>query len=115
MALYFIPRKDDISSSKVGQYHVLVIHYLPDIGRITSIEFDQTAVCRIVTHYYKFKFFICEHRSFHPAYITQILVYKTDQEVAKCVALQAQYMYDTYGKFPATVPSIFLDMHIQAQ
>jgi hypothetical protein len=29
-------------------------------------------------------------------------------EIKECVALQAQYIYDTYGKFPATIPSIFL-------
>jgi hypothetical protein len=32
----------------------------------------------------------------------------------ECVALQAQYILDTFGKFPATVPSIFLIMHLQA-
>jgi hypothetical protein len=37
------------------------------------------------------------------------------EEFKECVALQAQYIYDTYGKFPATIPSIFLDMYIQAQ
>ena len=30
------------------------------------------------------------------------------EEVKQCAALQAQYIYDTYGKFPATIPSIFL-------
>jgi hypothetical protein len=83
-----IDNPDDLQryqDNPIGQYHILVTQYLPDIGRITSIEFNQTGdrVCRIVRHYYKFKFFICEHRSFHPAYITQILVYKADQEVAK--------------------------------
>lgn len=29
-------------------------------------------------------------------------------EIKESVALQAQYIYDTYGKFPATIPSIFL-------
>jgi hypothetical protein len=36
------------------------------------------------------------------------------QEITECVALQAQYIYDTYGKFPATVQSIFSFMYIQA-
>ena len=29
-------------------------------------------------------------------------------DLRECVALQAQYIYDTFGKFPGTVPSIFL-------
>ena len=37
------------------------------------------------------------------------------EEVKKCVALQAQYLYDSYGKAPATVPSIFLLTYLQAQ
>jgi hypothetical protein len=32
----------------------------------------------------------------------------------KCVARQAQYVFDTFGKFPGTVPSIFLIMYLQA-
>jgi hypothetical protein len=36
------------------------------------------------------------------------------EDFKECVALQAQYICDTYGKFPATIPSIFLDMYIQA-
>lgn len=32
----------------------------------------------------------------------------------ECVALQAQYVYDKFGKFPGTVPSMFLIMYIQA-
>ncbi|MHB9130236.1 MAG: hypothetical protein ACYDBB_03980 [Armatimonadota bacterium] len=32
----------------------------------------------------------------------------------ECVALQAQYVYDTFGKFPGTVPSIFLITCLQA-
>lgn len=31
-----------------------------------------------------------------------------------CVAMQAQYVYDTFGKFPGTVPSMFVLMHVQA-
>ena len=36
------------------------------------------------------------------------------QDFQECVALQAQYIYDTYGKFPATIPSIFAFMYLQA-
>jgi hypothetical protein len=36
------------------------------------------------------------------------------EEFKECVALQAQYIYDTYGKFPGTVPSIFCLMYVQA-
>ena len=32
----------------------------------------------------------------------------------ECVALQAQYVYDTFGKFPGTVPSMFLITYLQA-
>ena len=32
----------------------------------------------------------------------------------ECVALQAQYVYDTFGKFPGTVPSVFVMMYLQA-
>jgi hypothetical protein len=37
-----------------------------------------------------------------------------DEQFRECVALQAQYVYDTFGKFPGTVPSIFLIMYLQA-
>jgi hypothetical protein len=37
------------------------------------------------------------------------------EEVKECAALQAQYIYDTYGKFPATIPSVFLLTYLQAQ
>ena len=37
-----------------------------------------------------------------------------DERFRDCVALQAQYVYDTYGKFPGTVPSMFLIMYLQA-
>jgi hypothetical protein len=37
------------------------------------------------------------------------------QEFKECVTLQAQYVYDTYGKFPATVPTIFILTYVQAQ
>ncbi|MBD3243521.1 MAG: hypothetical protein GF331_23225 [Chitinivibrionales bacterium] len=33
----------------------------------------------------------------------------------ECVALQAQYVVDTFGKFPGTVPSIFVMQYLQAQ
>ncbi len=36
------------------------------------------------------------------------------QEFKECVALQAQYVLDTFGKFPGTVPSIFLITYLQA-
>lgn len=32
----------------------------------------------------------------------------------ECVGLQAQYVFDRFGKFPATVPSIFSLMYLQA-
>jgi hypothetical protein len=35
-------------------------------------------------------------------------------EFRECVALQAQYIYDTFGKFPGIVPSIFLITFLQA-
>jgi hypothetical protein len=37
-----------------------------------------------------------------------------DEQFRQCVALQAQYVFDTFGKFPGTVPSIFLIMYLQA-
>jgi hypothetical protein len=36
------------------------------------------------------------------------------EEFKDCVALQAQYIYDTFGKFPGTVPSMFAIMYLQA-
>lgn len=38
-----------------------------------------------------------------------------DERFRECVALQAQYVYDTFGKFPGTVPSMFISMYLQAQ
>jgi hypothetical protein len=38
-----------------------------------------------------------------------------DERFRRCVALQAQYIYDTFGKFPATVPSMVVSMYLQAQ
>jgi hypothetical protein len=37
-----------------------------------------------------------------------------DEKFKECVALQAQYVFDTFGKFPGTVPSMFLIMYLQA-
>jgi hypothetical protein len=37
-----------------------------------------------------------------------------DPRFRECIALQAQYMFDTFGKFPATVPSVFTLMYLQA-
>ncbi|MDQ7784867.1 MAG: hypothetical protein RDU20_18435 [Desulfomonilaceae bacterium] len=37
-----------------------------------------------------------------------------DERFRECVALQAQYVYDTFGKFPGTVPSMFLITYLQA-
>ncbi|GAB5468389.1 MAG: hypothetical protein Kilf2KO_14190 [Rhodospirillales bacterium] len=35
-------------------------------------------------------------------------------EAVDCVATMAQYVYDSYGRFPATVPAIFTLMYLQA-
>lgn len=37
-----------------------------------------------------------------------------DESFIECVALQAQYVYDTFGKFPGTVPSIYALPFLQA-
>jgi hypothetical protein len=37
-----------------------------------------------------------------------------DERFKACVALQAQYVLDTFGKFPGTVPSIFVMTYLQA-
>jgi hypothetical protein len=37
-----------------------------------------------------------------------------DERFRACVTLQAQYIFDTFGKFPGTVPSIFVMQHVQA-
>jgi hypothetical protein len=36
------------------------------------------------------------------------------EEFRECVAIQAQYVFDTFGKFPGTVPSIFVMQYLQA-
>jgi hypothetical protein len=38
-----------------------------------------------------------------------------DRAFRECVALQAQYIFDTFGKFPGTVPSMFVTTYLQAQ
>ena len=38
-----------------------------------------------------------------------------DDRFKACVALQAQYVYETFGKFPGTVPSVFILNYVQAQ
>ena len=37
-----------------------------------------------------------------------------NRDFRECVALQAQYIFDTFGKFPGTVPSIFVITYLQA-
>ena len=37
-----------------------------------------------------------------------------DERFRECVSLQAQYLYDTFGKFPATVPSLMILNYLQA-
>jgi hypothetical protein len=37
-----------------------------------------------------------------------------DERFRECVTLQAQYLYDTFGKFPATVPSLMILNYLQA-
>ena len=37
-----------------------------------------------------------------------------DDDFKACIALQAQYVFDTFGKFPGTVPSVFILNYVQA-
>jgi hypothetical protein len=37
------------------------------------------------------------------------------EEFKECVALQAQYVFDSFGKYPGTVPSLFIMNYLQAQ
>jgi hypothetical protein len=37
-----------------------------------------------------------------------------DEQFRECIALQAQYIYDTFGRFPGTVPTMFAIMYLQA-
>lgn len=39
---------------------------------------------------------------------------RPSDELIDCVVATAQYVYDTYGKFPGTVPSIFIRYYTQA-
>lgn len=36
------------------------------------------------------------------------------EELLSCIGDMAQYVYDTYGKFPGTVPTIFMRCYVQA-
>jgi hypothetical protein len=38
-----------------------------------------------------------------------------DDEFKACVAFQAQYVFDTFGRFPGTVPTVFILNYVQAQ
>jgi hypothetical protein len=38
-----------------------------------------------------------------------------DDELLSCIAAQAQYVHDTYGRIPATGPTMLLSGHVQAQ
>jgi hypothetical protein len=38
-----------------------------------------------------------------------------DEMFRQCIAHEAQYVFDTFGKFPATIPSIFATTYLQAQ
>ena len=37
-----------------------------------------------------------------------------DEAFKACVAAQAQYVFDAFGKFPGTVPSVFIMNYVQA-
>ena len=37
-----------------------------------------------------------------------------DEQFKACVALQAQYVLDTFGRFPGTVPTVFIMNYVQA-
>jgi hypothetical protein len=37
------------------------------------------------------------------------------EDFKACVAHQCQYVYDTFGKFPGTVPTLFIMNYVQAQ
>ena len=39
---------------------------------------------------------------------------RPNDAIVDCVVEVAQYIYDTYGKFPGTVPSIFVRYYVQA-
>lgn len=37
-----------------------------------------------------------------------------NEEFIECITLMSQYIYDTFGKFPATLPSVYCLMYLQA-
>jgi hypothetical protein len=37
-----------------------------------------------------------------------------DEQFKACVALQSQYIFDTFGRFPGTVPTVFILNYVQA-
>jgi hypothetical protein len=37
-----------------------------------------------------------------------------DDDFKACVALQSQYVLDTFGRFPGTVPTVFIMNYVQA-
>jgi hypothetical protein len=37
------------------------------------------------------------------------------EEFKECVAVQAQYVFDRFGKYPGTVPTLFIMNYVQAQ
>jgi hypothetical protein len=37
-----------------------------------------------------------------------------DEQFKACVTLQAEYIFDTFGKFPGTVPTLFILNYVQA-
>jgi hypothetical protein len=37
-----------------------------------------------------------------------------DEAFKACVAVQAQYVFDTFGKFPGTMPTVFMLNYAQA-
>lgn len=51
---------------------------------------------------------------FHDNAAMKAEVNKPSEELIECVVTIAQYIYDTYGKFPGTVPSIFVRYYTQA-
>jgi hypothetical protein len=37
-----------------------------------------------------------------------------DEQFIECVSVMAQYVFERFGKFPATLPSIYMLMYLQA-
>ena len=50
---------------------------------------------------------------YHKYSVWSILIYT--EEFKECAALQAQYIYDTYGRFSATVQNVFSFLYLQVQ